>query len=60
MTLLYDTCFGALLVLLQLLGNWYSDADAEKKGVVMVVTTAKEGAVVGGNSFLQVQGGMRT
>jgi hypothetical protein len=35
------------------LDNWYK-SDADKKGVVLMVTTGKEGAVTGGKSFVEV------
>lgn len=39
----------------QLLDNWYKDG-ADKKGIITVVTAGKEGAVVGGSSFLEALG----
>lgn len=37
------------------LENWYG-SDTDKKGVVLMVTTAKEGAVTGGAGFLEAVG----
>lgn len=39
----------------QVLEGWYPSAEeGDKRGVVLVVTAAKEGAVTGGKSFLDV------
>ena len=39
----------------KVLARWYPDkADADKKGILIVVTTAKDGAIIGGPAFLQV------
>jgi hypothetical protein len=40
----------------QLLSNWYSQEEADKKGIVLVVTASKEGAIVGGLDFLDAIG----
>ena len=37
------------------LDNWYPGAAADKKGVVLMVTASKEGAVTGGKAFLEVR-----
>lgn len=39
---------------MQALENWYG-SETDKKGVVLMVTTGKEGAVTGGASFLDVR-----
>jgi hypothetical protein len=36
------------------LDNWYK-SDLDKKGVVLMVTTGKEGAVTGGKGFVEVR-----
>lgn len=39
-----------------MLENWYPTAEeGDKKGVMVVVTAGKEGAVSGGKSFMQVR-----
>lgn len=39
----------------KILARWYPDkSDADKKGILIVVTTAKDGAIIGGPSFMQV------
>ncbi len=39
----------------KVLEGWYpSAAEGDKKGLVLVVTAAKEGAITGGKSFMNV------
>ena len=39
----------------KILARWYPDkSEADKKGILIVVTTAKDGAIIGGPSFMQV------
>ena len=39
----------------KLVSKWYPDkTDADKKGVMIVVTTGKDGAITGGPGFTQV------
>lgn len=41
----------------KILARWYPDkSDADKKGILIVVTTAKDGAIIGGPSFMQKVG----
>lgn len=40
----------------QVVENWYPGAAKDKKGVLLVVTAGKEGALSGGDSFMQVWG----
>lgn len=40
--------------MLQVVENWYPGKDKENKGVVLVVTAGKEGAISGGDKFLGV------
>lgn len=42
--------------MLQVVKNWYPGKDKESKGVVLVVTAGKEGAISGGDKFLGVSG----
>lgn len=40
----------------KVLNKWYPDkSEGEKKGLLLVVTTGKEGAVVGGDAFQKVR-----
>ena len=40
----------------KILARWYPDkAEADKKGIMIVVTTGKDGAITGGPAFVQVQ-----
>lgn len=40
----------------KILARWYPDkSEADKKGILIVVTTAKDGAIIGGPSFLQAR-----
>jgi hypothetical protein len=39
----------------QIMENWYPNkADADKKGIILVVTAGKEGAIAGGQGFMSV------
>ena len=39
----------------KILARWYPDkSEADKKGIIIVVTTGKDGAITGGPAFLQV------
>ena len=38
----------------QVVDNWYPGADKASKGVLLVVTAGKEGAISGGDKFLSV------
>ncbi|KAJ9510181.1 hypothetical protein QJQ45_015653 [Haematococcus lacustris] len=40
----------------KLLANWYPKAERDNKGVLMVVTAAKEGALTGGAAFMDAIG----
>lgn len=46
----------------KLVAKWFPDkSDADKKGVMIIVTTGKDGAITGGPSFTQVpQASMNT
>lgn len=47
---------GCLAVdLAQVVDTWYPDAAKKDKGVLLVVTAGKEGAVTGGEGFVQVR-----
>ena len=40
---------------MQVLENWYpTPEEGDKRGVVLVVTAGKEGAITGGKSFMTV------
>lgn len=40
----------------KVLARWYPDkAEADKKGILIVVTTGKDGAITGGPAFIQVK-----
>ena len=40
----------------KILARWYPDkAEAEKKGIMIVITTGKDGAITGGPAFIQVK-----
>lgn len=39
----------------QVLGEWYKDG-VDNKGILLMVTTSKEGAVTGGTKFVEVRG----
>lgn len=39
---------------LQVIDNWYPGDAKKDKGVLLVVTAGKEGAVTGGDGFMQV------
>jgi hypothetical protein len=41
-------------MVLQVVENWYPGKDKDSKGVVLVVTAGKEGAISGGDKFLSV------
>ena len=39
-----------------MLEGWYKNAEAaDKKGLILVVTAGKEGAVTGGKAFIKVR-----
>ena len=39
----------------KLLAKWYPDSsEADKKGIMIIVTTGKDGAITGGPGFMQV------
>ena len=40
----------------KIIAKWYPDkTEADKKGIMIVVTTGKDGAITGGPAFIQVQ-----
>lgn len=52
-----ETCARAAhtrVLLAQVVDNWYPGAAKDSKGVLLVVTAGKEGAISGGDKFLGV------
>lgn len=44
---------------MQVVENWYPGSDKDSKGVLLVVTAGKEGAISGGDKFISVSSAER-